>query len=216
MKRALCCFLPADLAGQFETLSLPARQGVDGLPEPQIAETDRGQHLEGLRDLATVRKKAQGLRYRHGEDIRDGFSAISNVKQRRSKTSAAAGAALDIDVREKLHLDLLEPLALAGLATAAALGHGRVERKGRCRELPLLCDRPRCQQRADRLEGLQIGDRCGPRGLGDRRLVHEDDLVDSLGAVEPGKASRLFLDVALELLDAAIEDIDPQRALPRP
>ena len=99
---------------------------------------------------------------------------------------ALADVAGDIDVGQKVHLDLDDAVALAGLAAAALDVEG--EAAG------LVAARLRFRQAgepfADRREGAGIGRRVGARRAADRRLVDVDDLVDMLQPLDACRAGR--------------------------
>src|SRR5882724_3706356 len=91
---------------------------------------------------------------------------------------ALADIALDVDVGQKVHLDLDDAVALAGLATAAfdveGEAPGLVAALGRFGELG--------EPVADRRERAGVGRRVGARRTADRRLVDVDDLVEMADA----------------------------------
>src|SRR4029079_9232630 len=93
---------------------------------------------------------------------------------------ALADLARDVHVREELHLDLDDPVALAVLAPAAL--HVEAEPAGRIPPDPRL-GRAR-EQLADGREQADVRRRVGAGRAADGALVDLDDLVDGLDAVE--------------------------------
>jgi hypothetical protein len=68
-----------------------------------------------------VLEELAGVLDGHGEDVGDGLAAVLHFEGFAVVALALADLALDEDVGEEVHLDLLEALALAGLAAAAAV-----------------------------------------------------------------------------------------------
>src|SRR5690606_7401941 len=91
-----------------------------------------------------------------------------------------ADVAGDIDIRQEVHLDLDDAVALAGLAAPALDVEGEAAR--------LVAARLRFGKAgepvADRREGAGIGRRVRARRAADGRLVDVDDLVDIFEAVD--------------------------------
>jgi hypothetical protein len=101
---------------------------------------------------------------------------------------AVADVAGDIDIRQEVHLDLDDAVALAGLATAALDVEGETAGLIAAR----LCLRQAGKPVADRRKRAGIGGRVGARRAADRRLVDVDDLVDMLETVDPVMRGRIF------------------------
>ena len=109
-------------AGEFQALGFAARQGRHRLTEPQIIESDIFQRLQARSNLVIVGKKVQRLVHREVEHIGDraGGAAPCNrdLQNLGAKAPAVAIGAAQIDVGQKLHLDMLEAVAAAGRAAA--------------------------------------------------------------------------------------------------
>ena len=92
-----------------------------------------------------------------------------------------ADLARHVDVRQEVHLDLLDAVALAGLAAAALdverEAAGRVAVHARFRQLR--------EEVADEVEELGVGGGVRARRAPDRALVDVDHLVDLLQALDP-------------------------------
>src|SRR4029079_3124389 len=122
---------------------------------------------------------------------------------------ALADVAGDVDVGQKVHLDLDDAVPLAGLAAAALDVKGEAPRLVAAR----LALGQACEPFADRREGAGIGRRVRTRRAADRRLVDVDDLVDvlePLDAVVRGGRKRGAVELAC---DRAVERVDEQRRL---
>src|SRR4029079_8485248 len=93
---------------------------------------------------------------------------------------ALADLARDVHVRQELHLDLDDPVALAVLAPAAL----DVEAEPARRVAADARLGGSSEQLADRREQADVGGGVGARGAADRALVDLDDLVDVLDALD--------------------------------
>src|SRR5205807_9968280 len=93
---------------------------------------------------------------------------------------ALADIALHVDVRQEVHLDLDDAVALASLAAPAL----DVEREAAGPISPRLGLGQAGEPVADRREGARVCRRVGARRAADRRLVDVDDLVEMLGAFD--------------------------------
>ena len=110
----------------------------------------------------------------------------------RIEASAAANVAQDLNIGQKVHLDALHALALAGLAAAAGGVEG--ETAGRKPSHPRL-DRIRIHA-ADGLPESDIGRRAGARSLADGSLVDFEHAADGLPSGNGGASLRGTLRVA--------------------
>ncbi len=93
---------------------------------------------------------------------------------------AMAGVARHIDVRQKMHLDLDQAVALASFAAAAL----DVERKAAGFVAALARDRRFGEQFPDRREQARVGGRIAARRAADRALIDGHDLVEVLLPLE--------------------------------
>ena len=122
-----------------------------------------------------------------------------------------ADVALDPDVGQEVHLDLLLAVALARLAAAARLVEAEAPRLVaahlRLRQLG--------EQLADQVEDAGVGRRVRQRRVADRVLIDVDDLVDLLQAedVVVGRAGGAG---AVQLAgQRVVQDLVDQRTLAR-
>ena len=193
----------AQVARELQPLGLAAGHGADRLAQPDVAEADVGQGLQRPDHLGLVREEDEGLVDRHVEQVGDRAAAVGHLQDVGAEPAPPAVRAGDVDVREKLHLDPLEPVAAARLAAAA----GRVERKVPGSEAAAARLGGVRQQRADRLEGLGVGQGVGARRAADRALVHEHHLVDVRQPLDPGVAPGAPLGVAERAAHGLVEDL---------
>ena len=119
---------------------------------------------------------------------------------------ALAHVALDIDVGQKVHLDLDDAVALAGLAAPAL----DVEREAAGQVAARLGLGQPGEPVADRGEAAGIGRRVRARGAADRRLVDIDDLVEKLDAFEALVRGRLLARVVEPLGQRLVQGLDDQ------
>src|SRR3569623_2390458 len=100
---------------------------------------------------------------------------VSDIENRALVASAAAIVADKFDVGEELHLDRARSIALARFSASA----GHVERKMTGGVAALLRIARACEQAADNVERLEVGDGIRARRAADRSLVDHDDIADS-------------------------------------
>ncbi len=101
------------VAGELQSLCLPAREGAERLPEREVAESDRRERIEAGGDPRGVREEPTRLADGHREHLDDRLPAEADAARLRPETAPAALGAAHEGVGEKLHLHLLEPLARA-------------------------------------------------------------------------------------------------------
>lgn len=171
-------------AGDLQALRLAARERRYGLAEAQIVQADLGEGGERPQHVTVLRKQVHRFGDGAGKDVGDRKHAAAALDLHRENLGAEALAvavrAAQIDVREELHLDVLESVAAAGGAAAVA----RVEAEGSGRVFAFLRQRGLGKDLADRIEGADETGGVGPGGLADRRLVDEGDVGELLGAEE--------------------------------
>ena len=111
-------------AGELQALGFAARQGGHRLTEPQVIESDILEWLQAGGDVIVVGKKGQRLMHREFEHIGDragsAASGDCNLQNFGPEAPAVAVGAAQIDVGQKLHLDMLEAVAAAGRAAPIA------------------------------------------------------------------------------------------------
>ena len=151
----LSCSSPAQLCSQLNSLSLSAGKLCGWLPQTNI----RKPHIIQCRNLPINRrnilKEAHRLLHRHIQDIVNAFSLIANLQSLPIIPLSAADLTGYIDIRKKMHLNLDNSVAAAGLTPAAFYIKT---------EAPLiislcLCIRGRCKQIPDHVKHTCIGSR---------------------------------------------------------
>ena len=190
------------MAREFQALGFTAGQGVDGLAQAQIAQTDIGQRSQGGHNFGLIIKKFQGLANRQIENIVDILTLIGDLQNRFFEAPALAVGAGDEHIRQKLHLDLFEAIAFAGLTASAidvkrkiarpeALGPGRIGGG---------------QQFADGVKSLGVGQRIGPRGAADGALVDQNHIIDVADSGNFLMPAGSVLGIAQGALGGFVED----------
>src|SRR5262249_15041359 len=185
--------------------------GGGGLAQRQVVEADVGQRLEHPPDLRHVAEDLEGLADAHLQHVGDGAALVADGERLRVVALAAADVALDPDVGEEVHLDLLLAIALAGLTASARLVEAEPPR--------LIAAHLRlgqlCEQLPDQVEDASIRRRVGRRRVAQRVLIDVDDLVDlfeSLDLVVSGAGSVSAMQAAGE---GVVEDLVDERRLAR-
>src|SRR3954464_12137332 len=84
------------------------------VPKPDVV-----QRLELVPDVRDGLEELERLRDGHLEDLGDRAALVVDLERFAVVASAFADLARDVDVRQELHLDLDDPVALAVLAAAA-------------------------------------------------------------------------------------------------
>src|SRR6185369_2987952 len=167
---------PRQLRRQLDPLRLAARQRRGRLAEVDVAEADVEQRLELAGDLRNRSEELERLLDGHLEHVGDRAALVVDLERLAVIARALAHLARDVHVRQELHLDLDDPVALAVLAAAAL----DVEREA---ARPVAADARlghAGEELADRGEQADVRRRVRTRRPADRALVDLDDLVDLL------------------------------------
>ncbi len=114
--------------GQFQPLRFAARHGSERLAQMEVIESDIGQRLQTPHGVRLIGKKLECFVDRHPEDVMDGFAVPGDFQNLGAETGSVALRTGDVDVREKLHLDLLETLAITGRTTPIRHVEGELRR----------------------------------------------------------------------------------------
>ena len=154
-------------------------------------------------------KNGDRLVDRELEHLADVAALIDDLADVRAVAATLALAAGDVDVLEEVHLQLLEAVALAGLAAAA----GDVEREVPRTEPERLRPRQAGVEAPDVVERLDVRHGVRPRGPADRLLVDEPDPAQVLEPEDRVVRARR-LEVRLERArHRAVERVVDQRRL---
>ena len=202
---------PGDVRGELEPLRLSAGQGGERLPEPHVFQAHCGQRVEAAAQFVQVGEEVERLGDRQGEDAGQVLVAVGDFQDLGAEALPAALRAGHVHVRQELHLDFLEALALARLA-APALDVERERARGIAAHARPVGLR---QQLAQRVERLGVGQQVGARGGADGRLVHEDQVGQPLAAGNRPAGARNADRLAALLLEPAVDHLFDQRGLAR-
>src|SRR3954471_4677861 len=174
------------------------------VPEPHVV-----QRLELVPDVRDRLEELERLRDGHLEDLGDGAALVVDLERFAVVASALADLARDVDVRQELHLDLDDPVALAVLAAPAldvereptrrVAADARFGNGGK--ELPDGAEQPRVRRRVR------------SRRPANRRLVDLDDLVDVLDALERVVGADLLTRLVQLARQGVVQDVGHERAL---
>ena len=161
------------VAGEFQALRLAAGECGHGLAEAQVLESDLRKRREALDHGGHVGKEMCRFAHCHVEHFGDGFLDATAVcaapahgyfEHFRPVALAVAVRTAQVDIRQELHLDVLEAVAAAGRAASVA----GVETEGAGAVTAFTRKRRARKQRADRVPGADIAGRVRARGLADR------------------------------------------------
>src|SRR5262249_36460704 len=145
-----------------------------------VAESDTRKREQALAYAGDRFELLDALRDGEVEGVRDRHAAVKNLERLAVVASAAARLAGDEDVREEVHLDAEDAVALTGFAAAAF----DVERKA----AGFVAARARFGEArveiAEEREDAGVRRRIRSRGAADRGLIDRDDLVDVREAVD--------------------------------
>ncbi len=120
-------------------------------------------------------EQLQRLADAHLQHVGDGVALVADGQRFGVVALAAADVALDPDVGQEVHLDLLLAVALARLAAAARLVEAEAPRLVAAHLAPPADWANSC---ADQVEDAGVRRRVGRRRVADRVLIDVDDLVD--------------------------------------
>ena len=198
-----------ELLGELDPLRFPARERGRLLAHLDVAEADALQGFQLVADCGHSLEESRGIVHGHRQHVRDGLVAVQDLQRLAVVAPALALLALDVDVRQEVHLDLDQAVALAGLAAPALDVEGEAPRLVAAglglREpgVPL----------ADRAEGAGVGGRVGARRAADGRLVDVHHLVEELEPVDAVVGAGLDPGREHAPRGGPVEGIDYQRGL---
>src|SRR5205823_14362924 len=155
---------------------LTARQRARGLDEPLVAEPDVLQHAQPPPERRRRREEIDSLVDGERKHVADGLATLLHAEHLGTIAAALALLTGDVHILEEIHFELLEPVALARLASAARHVEGE---RARAEAQRLRARQPRVEL-ADLVEGLHVGDRIAARGASDRLLVDEANALHVL------------------------------------
>src|SRR6476659_426497 len=197
------------LARQLHPLRLAARQRRRLLADMAVAEADALQRLELVADRGHRLEQIGGLLDRHVEHVGDRLVLELDLQRLAVVALALAHVAGDVDVGQKVHLDLDHAVALAGLAAPAL----DVEGEAAWLVAAHLCLWELGEPFADRGEGAGIGGWVRAWRAPDRRLVDVDDLVEMLEAFDVVMLAGMLARIGELAGDGAVERLDEEGRL---
>ena len=198
-----------EFLGEFHALGLAARQRGGLLADLHIAEADLVQRVELRGNRRYGGEEFRAVLDRHVEHIGNRLALEMHVQRLAVIALALAGLAGDVDIRQEVHLDLDDAVALAGFAAPAldveAEPARRITARFRFRQAGIPVP--------DRAEGAGIGGGVGARCAPDRRLVDVDDLVEMLQALKAGIGRRRIRGTVELAGERLVQRLDDQRGL---
>ena len=193
-------------------MRLAAGQRGGLLADMDVAEADAVQQREHVAHARHHLEKFERFLDRHVEHVGDRLALEQHLQRFAVVALALADVAGDVDVGQKVHLDLDDAIALAGLAAAAFDVEGEAAGLVAAR----LGFGQAGEQFADRREGARIGGRVGARRAADRRLVDVDDLVEMLDAFDAVERGGGFAGAVEAARQRLVERVDHKVDLPEP
>ena len=166
------------LRGKFHSLRLAARERRRALPELDIPEPHLVKGGNFIVDGGHGAEKFARFLHRHVEDVGNGLALVAHFERFAVVALAAAHFAGDVDVGQKVHLDLHDAVARAVLAPPAR----DVEGKSARLEAHRLGVGGRREQLADGGEDARVCCGIGARRAADGRLVDGDDFIEIFDA----------------------------------
>jgi hypothetical protein len=174
---------------KLEALRFTARERVQRLAELQIAKPDFREWLEQLRDLlvslGVVCRQSFGLtvegeRFLNAkiENVGDRLAEIVEIERGWLVAAAIAIRAGDVQVGEELHFHLLA----AGTGAAVTAAFAGVEGKEASLQAARLRIIGQREELTDGIEGAEQHRRCRTRRPCQRRLIHEQHVLQVLRA----------------------------------
>ena len=201
--------LAGQVKGQLDPLGFPARERGGGLAQPEVAQPHILQHSQLPGQPGDGGEEAQCLPHGHLQHFVDILAFVAHLQQARFEASPLAFLAHQLHVRQKLHLHGNGSISPAMIAAASRQIEGKVT--GAQPPLPSLPSRGK--QLANRIEGLDVGDRIGAGGSADRRLVHQQNVRDPVVALHPPVVAPIR-GLSLAGLQGGVEDLVNQCRLP--
>ena len=189
---------PREETGQLQPLGLAARQGRHRLAEFHVFEPHVDDRLQRADHVAIVREQQSRFTHREVQHVRhvhhaglecaDRLALDRHLEDLRPVALAVAVRAAQVDIGEKLHLDVLE----AGAATGRTPAIAAVETELGAGVAALPRQRRDGKDFAHRIPGADVAHRVGARGLADRRLVDEHHVAQMIGAQQAVVLPRRF------------------------
>ena len=158
---------------QLYPLGFAAGKGGGALPQLDIPQAHIQQGLEFAVNLGVVGKEGAGLLHRHVQHIGDGLALVVHFQGLPVVAGSLAHLTGHKDIRQEMHLDLDDAVALASLTPAAL--HIKAEPSRPV--APHLGFLGLGKNTPDIGKDAGIGGRVGTGGAADGRLVNADHLI---------------------------------------
>ena len=180
---------------KLHALRFTTGEGGCGLTQANVAQAHVHEGVQVARNRGERGEELCGFFHGHFEHVGNGLALVVHFEGFAVVALAVAGFAGHVDVRQEVHFNLQGAVAGAVLAAAALDVEGESTRgvAAHFRFAGL------CEQLADVVEHAGVGGGVRARGTTDGRLVHVNDLVQVLQAVDALVAAGHLLG-AIELV----------------
>ena len=176
----------AQFLGQLDALRFAARKRGGRLAQVHVAQPDVVQRLQLGADLRNVLQQRQRLFHGRFQQVGDGIALVLHLQGFVIVAAAAADVAGDVDIGQEIHLDALQPVALAGFAAPAL--HVEAEAAGLVAALARF--RQHGVEIANGREQPGVGGGIRARRAADGRLIDSITLSMMLDALDGSRARR--------------------------
>ena len=194
IKRA-SCISAGKLCCKLHALALASGKGVARLPKLDVTQTDLLQDLYLIKDDRLVLEELDCLIDGHIEYVGDTLASEPHLERLAIEPLAPTLFARHIDIRQEVHLDGAEPVAVATFTSSAL--HVEGEAPGLVTADASLWEFD--EELADIGEDVGIGGWIGARRASEGTLVNVDDLVDILQSFD-GRVGQGLSEGAVEML----------------
>ena len=212
---------PGEEGGELDALRFAAAERVGSLTEGDVAKADVLEGLEfgkktanGGRRLPSFfrRKKQQGVIHGHAQDVVHVLALVGDLKDVVLEPLASAVLTNQLEVGHELHAHRHVAFSFARFATSAR----NVEAEVGGLEASCLGMGGVRQERADFIEGLDVGDRIGARAFANRVLVHKLQMLQGVHVAFEGSKALGFATKPIEFsLDGGNEQLRDEGAFAR-
>ena len=107
------------LSGELHALGFASGQRRGRLSKANISEADLHQGIEITRDGRIRLEESSGLLDGHIEYVGDGFAIVLHLEGLTVVALAMTFLAVNVDIRQKVHLDFQRTVSMAGFASTA-------------------------------------------------------------------------------------------------
>ena len=143
------------------------------MTEFDVTQADVVERLDFVFDFGYVGKKIGGFLYRHIQHFADVFAFVAHFESFAIIPCALADFTRHINIRQKVHFDFDDAVALTMFASSAV----DVEGKSACRVTSCFCGGKRRKQLSYISEHARVGCGIRTRSFADGALVYADNFV---------------------------------------